>query len=396
MGARRRCCCGACFEFIDYFYRDDSTNLGDDWAEIDGNWEIKSNHLYQSGTPNSFVVCQQKVPVRSAGEMYVAVTASDFVAGQECEIYAAYDEDSDTYWKGVYTKDNSTAGGTWTVKLYKNTDLLDTATMNPMPWFQDWENMAVSDTDHVRCWICVDHDGNAKAGIISGSEPCWSIENGGLVGRAAALGHPNSVETYLDDFFIAELHDQTHECEACWCHCCGNLLAPRLNAVITGATGRAACLEGDEVELVWDWDGGLQDRKGVITHVRGLYTNTFDISIKCDGNGEDTECTGQNIRLELISQCAEVGGFVCSTSCTAYPTTDSSCEPLNLIFGPYLLKSTMLACSACYGPGFPMPGEPTEGEFYIVITETSAEYGAAFEDGGLWAWEDGTLRDWES
>lgn len=385
----RRCCCGACLEFEDHFYREDSTNLGADWDEVDGDWEIKSNHLYQSGTPGSFVQTTKHVPPRSAGEMYLAITASYFGSGQECELYAAYDEDSDTYWKATYKKLNSTGGGDWEVKLYKNTTLLDTVEMTPLPGFIDLGVDFSTDTNHTRCWICVDADGDAKAGVLSGDEPAWSIENGGLTGTGAAVGHPNSVATNLDDFLMAELHDATHECEACWCHCCGNLLSPRLDATITDAIGRAACIDGQSVDLLWDWDGGVQSRKGTITY----NSEDFALSLGCASNGEDPNCSGQNISLKITSNCARIGGsggMTCDAGdCILTPNPESTCSPLNLVFGPIYMDRGLLACTACYAFG----DGPDSGTYYITITESAADE-ALFADGGVELWEDGTIRHW--
>ena len=45
------CCCGGdCFEFLDDFGRDDSTDPGASWYESKGDWGIKSDKLVEEWT----------------------------------------------------------------------------------------------------------------------------------------------------------------------------------------------------------------------------------------------------------------------------------------------------------------------------------------------------------
>lgn len=407
MGDRRCCCTTGCWSFLDYFYRDDSTDLGSKWHELHGDWQIKSFQLYEPGDPASLLHGTEPQPVISKGDQYVEITANNFVADQQVTLYSHVTIVADSftsYWKATYRKMNSSAGGDWEVKLYKNTTLIATKEMTPFPFYHDYEIMDYTSTDFVRCWLCVDEAGNPRAGVYSGDEPCWSIEEGGLDGRYYGVGHTNSIETYLNDFGVYELHDATHACRDCWCPCCNNQLSPVLNATIVvdpdTSPNRAACLEGDNTELVYQWEGGLQHREGTITHVRGAYTSTWALILACDSTA-DTNCTGQNITLNVTSNCARLddplSGTLCTGGgCTLRPLPTSTCEPLNLIFGPFYYGDTMLACAACYDPAIPMPPytNPRVGKYYIVITEASGI--ALWENGDLQQWEDGTLRNWES
>lgn len=158
---------------------------------------------------------------------------------------------------------------------------------------------------------------------------------------------------------------------------------------------RAQCFDGDHKELIWEWNGGIQRHKGTITHVRGAYTNTWDLLLSCDSTA-DSNCTGQNINLNVVSGCARLddpsSGALCTGSgCTLKPLAGSTCEPLNLVYGPFYYGPTMLACSACYTPYSELT---LMGKYYIVVTEASGV--ATWEDYGLRAWEDGDLTLWEA
>lgn len=410
----RRCCCSECWKFLDYFYRDDSTNLGSDWLELDGDWEIKSFQLYEPGNPDALVVGSHPQPAYSAGDQYVEVTANYFVANQSvtlyshAELYTDYGTGSGTgvtlghlssYWKATYRKVDNTAGGDWEVKLYKNNTLIATKLMTPFPFYHDYEILDYSSTDFTRCWLCVDEAGNPRAGVYSGDEPCWSIEEGGLTGRYYGIGHTNSIPTYVNDFGVYELHDQTKACRDCWCPCCSNQLSPVLTATIVvipdAVHNRADCLNGDHTNLVYRWNGAIQDRIGTITHTRAGTTSTWDLILTCDST-VDPNCSGQNINLNVVSGCAKLSdpaiGTLCTgAGCTVKPIAGSTCDPLNLIYGPFYYGYTMLGCPACYSPYF--PSVPDYGMYYIVVTEASGV--ATWEDGDLKYWEGGEIVLWE-
>lgn len=42
MGDRRCCCEGECWWWEDRFNREESTNIGSDWVEVRGDWDIKN------------------------------------------------------------------------------------------------------------------------------------------------------------------------------------------------------------------------------------------------------------------------------------------------------------------------------------------------------------------
>lgn len=406
IGSRRRCCCGDCWRFIDYFHRDDSTDIGSGWQEISGDWEIKTEQLYEPGNSGAIALGTSQQPLRSAGDQYVEVTANDFVANQQCTLYACVSLTGttlDSYWKATYRKTGSGDYDDWEVILYKNNSPVATALMTPMPFYHDYEISDYSSIRFIRCYLCVDVNGNPKAGVLSGDEPAWAIELGGLTGRYYGVGHSNSIPTYLNDFGVYELHDDTKSCRDCWCPCCTNQLSPRLNATIVidpeVNPNRADCLDGDTTDLLWQWEGGVRHHHGTITHVRGIYTNTFDIQLACDST-VDTNCSGQNIELTLISMCAQVGGVCGGGGCQMKPIAGSTCEPLRLIYGPFHLDNTNLSCTACYDnwpigpPGPPVPPGPEDGSYYIEITEAVADE-MLFADGSNGMWEDDTIRHWE-
>jgi hypothetical protein len=64
--SRRRCCCGKCTIWVDdEFDREDSTDLGPDWEEIVGDWEIQSAHLVPVDLdPTALVLTTSRNPTR--------------------------------------------------------------------------------------------------------------------------------------------------------------------------------------------------------------------------------------------------------------------------------------------------------------------------------------------
>mgnify|MGYP003451128372 CR=1 FL=1 len=47
-GKHNKCCCEECYTFLDNFDRSDSTDLGSDWTECSGSWEIDTNRLTET------------------------------------------------------------------------------------------------------------------------------------------------------------------------------------------------------------------------------------------------------------------------------------------------------------------------------------------------------------
>jgi len=68
--ARRCCCVEGCIILQDDFDRDNSTDLGSQWTEVSGDWEIDTDQLVEAGTTNARIVTTAK---NTSGRGYVDV-----------------------------------------------------------------------------------------------------------------------------------------------------------------------------------------------------------------------------------------------------------------------------------------------------------------------------------
>jgi hypothetical protein len=81
---------------------------------------------------------------------------------------------------------------------------------------------------------------------------------------------------------------------------------------------------------------------------------------------------GYNFKLQITNgACCAANTGGCSGILRA--NADSTCDPLNLEFGPFYLSATDLLCSACYDPGLDIDGNPLDGpmsgNYKITITD---------------------------
>jgi hypothetical protein len=81
---------------------------------------------------------------------------------------------------------------------------------------------------------------------------------------------------------------------------------------------------------------------------------------------------GYNFQLQITNgACCAANTGGCSGILRA--NADSTCDPLQLEFGPFYLSATDLLCSACYDPGLDIDGNPLDGpmsgNYKITITD---------------------------
>lgn len=89
------CCCSNCTYFSDNFDRADSSNLGSDWTEVAGGWEIVSNTLVTSDNA-AVLVGTVEQPLAEPNTL-VTVTATVSTNGCPVRIILDY-QDSSNYW----------------------------------------------------------------------------------------------------------------------------------------------------------------------------------------------------------------------------------------------------------------------------------------------------------
>lgn len=364
----RRCCCG-CFTFTDEFTRVDSTDVGENWNEVVGDWGIESDRLVEKygtsdGTADALIICKVPVPERSKGEMHITikVPASDLTVSRTYWLYPACIDDHTIgpiavsyYWNSATSK--------WTTSIMQTSDWTS---------LDSYEVSVTGTPSEFTLVACADHElGLVKAYVTNTINPlaAWALADPGE-GRYAGIGHDHSDDlNHFDDFTLAELRTSTEVCVSCFCMCEDTATRPTMTATIVDATDRASCLNG----LSWDmdffqgpqavtWRGSLVVNEGEVTE------ETLNYELTCPGNGSAESFT---LRWLEPWNCATAAGTEPANALRT-ANAESTCVPLYLLFGPYVLSFTF-NCDLCYSimePGcvIPPPGVNCSGEFYIAIT----------------------------
>lgn len=380
---RRRCCCGNCWVWEDHFNRSASTNLGADWNEVAGNWEIVDadtgdmcggcpsphNQLHEkagetvgggSNTGSAKVISTKQVPADSAGEMSIYVYVMD---PQEGDVFFIYPCCTDSSTVGsVSCKYEYLGSHEWTISILGGSTTSVTIHLAPF----------TPKSGHVayRLWACADHEVQQvrAGGLQLGEETAWEDCLDPGTGRYFGLGHDNADHgAVFDDFYVTEIRDATQQCTECWCWCLTTTVRKRLYAEIFDATGRAACLDGLGWNMTWD-DVTVTPARwlGVAPMpLAGGGTRDVHWEVTCS-SGEDNlpSWPGKNITLSATDGCVGMTGVLVPISWIPNPDS-STCDPLSLEFGPIMMATGDLACSICYNP---LSG-PDEGEFYVRLTE---------------------------
>lgn len=385
MGARRRCCCPeGCWFFYDDFgdgtTRNNTTNLGSHWNEVTGDWGISGwmlieNYATGGGTANALLMCTDQVPLDSAGDVYQGIDIYTGEGGAVTgDIFYLYPVCVDDETAGFEVKfECLSAPGSWRVTCGSETKDF---TILPDEW--GW----------VQAWCCIDGEGSqAKAWMNPGiNEFVWDDDCSPGTGRYSGLGHNNAVASpnigaVLDNYFIGELRTETgYVCFDCLCRCGDYVPKRELTLTITNATGRASCMDGETTTITWEWNAGSPRWKGTLK-ITGdnSYEWTGIFYLECETE-HSVEYPGENFVLshDPSNACCVANQDLCNG---ARATEDSTCVPFNLVFGPYALTCSDLACWLCWDPGDPAvdpppPGGPecdwedpnSVGEYYIEIT----------------------------
>jgi len=198
---------------------------------------------------------------------------------------------------------------------------------------------------------------------------------------AAKLGaRLDDIDLNFDDFTARELRTPEIDCVSCFCHC-GDLgnrnnVQKDLTLTIVNAIDRAACMDARYVAMTWDWNSGVPRW---VSDVMRVYSLTGGSSKYSDFKWY-LECATHDPADPFghFSLNWYPGYKLCcsgnSSGCDGvyYPDEMSStCSPLSLVFGPFVLSVGELTCNACYDAGTPMPPSSFDtGEYYIVLTES--------------------------
>ena len=352
---------GECWIFEDNFAKEDTTDLGSDWNEVAGEWGIEDEELVEiyadtEGTGNAQLFCTQPVPADSKGEMFI-----------EIEVPIASVEDGDEYLIWPCCINTSTAGdievsftyneamNEWTTTISGGTDE-DSATYTTSP---------TGSPTHVILKVCADHELKLIKAWVSPTAneyAAWDNVDPGD-GRYCAIGHTNTAhQNRFDNFSIEELRRGTTVCVNCFCMCEEFGMPPNLTATIVFAEDRAECLGGEEWPMdavlgpqVVQWEGGLEK-------YTGYATEELNFRLTC-GDGVPNSFTLMHLApFNCVGESTKNADAAMST-----------CDPLQLYFGPYTL-SFPNDCSLCFEKnqpdctGMPPISANCSGTFWIVIT----------------------------
>lgn len=296
------CCCGNpdCWYWWDLFDRADSADVGTDWNEVVGTWEIYNNYLRESGTAGAKIFCTEPIPARSAGEVNVSVEVVSPTAGQTFIIYPSCpDTDSVGDVSATFTFDGTS---TWNISVSAGGSTGAT------------EQTSALVGGKARLIVCCDFTSAAVFAYVAGGVstdpdigPAWADNAVFTPGRYVALSHNNGTTTTFNDFFMYELRvSATKLCLNCGCHCREIVPSKTLMATVTAATDRALCLLNEDFEMYWKWGSGTSYWQGDLVSTANDPTTTITYRLICDGS--DEEVTALEIP-ESQTNASALGGY---------------------------------------------------------------------------------------
>lgn len=354
-------CCCACWFFVDDFDRSNSTHPGPNWNEVTGDWEILDLELHEKanggGTSGAKLFGTTPVPAGSEGEMTLSIVVVD-------------PQVNDCFYLYPCCRDTSTVGDVSVRYTYIGSETWDVEILSSGSGGLESARQLAAPIAPGRytLWVCADRQTRMiRAGVISiGDPPAWEDNHDPGDGRYYALGHGNTTNgATFDDFYVTELRSALTTCTDCWCWCLYHALPKTLTATFTNATERAACIDGRSFELNWEWNAGLPRWRGSTTVTRQGVSVTLEFAIYCASGDDDVPSyPGKNVTLDFHNNMCCVAN---SNGCGTYlpVAADSTCQPLSLVFGPFVLATGDLTCRLCYDP---LSGPPN-GQYYLVITE---------------------------
>lgn len=398
--SRRRCCCGGCLIFQDYFTPAPLDDLGPRWDVLEGDWH-RSNDVVlcpKSEPPCQTVACDHaKATVEGddcvlfggtgcnlamartphperVGSMSVSIRIIEEQPRQYYTVIlnAVYDPDTQVLgnhmWATYYTGDPDT-NKSQSITLGKYEGGVSTALEKRNVESDDYDPM-FDPCNGRRFGATIGSDGfcasvteQVYAFVWHNTLPMFveGYYSGMIAGGLEDMG-PFRVE----HFYFEEHADTDPDCSYCRCRCLegGNYLPiPNTLTVTIRATGCLETMDGCSFEIEYDertgdWRYPTND---------GLYTDCYccewEVSLGCS-DGETVE----NIVDVMVS-----GGDVGKDCMCSFPykgpyhplTPPSTCSPIfwkivNTNDEPFTIGST---CTDCC-PGVPAP----EGTFWLEIT----------------------------
>jgi hypothetical protein len=384
-------CCCPCWEFLDNFNRTPDTDIGSNWHEQLGDWDIVGSagdgrlhekHDEAGGTADAMVICTKPVPYHSAGEMNVSVWFCNPQTGDINYIYPACTT-IHTHGPCVVKFECTSAPNLWTATVYINGTAEGTRNF-------DAPNYGTEVSPAVYAAVCVDDHDSPDVHMIKvnmwvvntyGQEPLWIDDHDAGSGRYAGLGHDNvNTGVLFDNFGLYELRLASGEiCSECFCSCHGHPPNKALHAVFYNATDRAACMDGIGWDMNWQWALGVGTWHGHVTvpaTAEGGLATEFAYSLHCPVSNP----SNPDMKFSLVKDSTDCGKD--GNGPWLPIAVSSTCDPFSLVFGPFHLQARLLfggndtECDVCFLRYVPAaldcidpPADHCFGEFYIVITE---------------------------
>ena len=206
--AESACCCDeaivSCIIFEDDFNRIDSSNIGSNWLELVGDWEIISNKLVIDST-NASVQCQTE---HSSSDMAVIVNVKGFTSGDKVRVCVRMtDENNYLCAELVYGASSST------FNLFERLTGSDGSAKDT-----DVTTFVVTG-DEVKIVVCVQggllnavlYDTNESPILdLTGSVSASSEKHAGL-----STGDTITTQVTFNDFILMSRNDKCQSCGKC-------------------------------------------------------------------------------------------------------------------------------------------------------------------------------------
>lgn len=336
----KRCCCpGDCLITSDDFDRANSTDIGSDWEEMSGDWDIFSNKL-RCFDPAGVVRNKAQNPY--SDNQVVRARIMDYVDGAKYRLLVHLDDTGTEYYYGEWHYVDSSA---MYVRVGSSVDgsLCEIGPILPIPEGTTCEvsiteggQLCVQDLAS-RCTVCV-------------SPKAYEVYTGLAAGSAV-------VATFDDYEFYAHKAD-IDECPSCDCSCDGKCIPDDLTATYENLN---QCPDLDDYSVSLKNSGptkfGADWYQDPAADCPGSIPETLELVMKCTGGGTSIG----NLQLEFLQ------GSATPSSALADPSV-STCDPISLRFGPFSYGNIS-------GGGFPTtccggaPGADEESTFYVWVTE---------------------------
>ncbi len=217
-------CCGTCGIFEDGFNRADSTDIGSDWTETTGNWEVSSNKLIPDTTTSDQVcLCDT---THTAGEGYVSVDVSSTSFPDETVLYLAYASPTNNLAAVLSQSDPSI--NAWILKLYDGGSLVGSST-------QDYPT---GSPESLTLWL---KDGRAVAEVNTSVVQWYDVSATGTKAGVGIKGAPDGThDLSFDNFVLKEYSGADDDCEIapsepCDFGCDTDLWPTELSVTISGS-----------------------------------------------------------------------------------------------------------------------------------------------------------------